>query len=362
MKIIIFAGGTGKRLWPLSRIDLPKQFQPLFGEETSLENSYNLIKQRFSVNDIYISTSKDFVDYVFKTIPNLPGDNLIIEPFPRDTGPAVAYSMLKISQKYPQEPVVIRWQNCYITQLSIFVDTLDEAKQIFNNHEANLIYLAVPSKYPNISVGYIHLGKQVRELSKGQGLYEFVEFKEKPDMKTAQNYQKDPLFCWNPGCYITTPAYILNELKNKSPEFYSHINTIKDHLGKSDEWDILQKEYLLLEKKSIDYILWEKLNGPDIKVVLADYGWNYVATWDNLYNTLPKDDQQNLTKGLYISDNSNGNIIYNYEKEKLIALIDVCQMTVINTKDAILISPLNSSPKVKQLVEVLEKNNLKDYL
>jgi len=124
MKIIIFAGGAGKRLWPVSRANKPKQFQKIYGDETSLENSFNTIKGKFDIQNIFVSTGADFVEDVLKTLPNLPPKNLILEPVSRDTGPAVAYAMLKISEKYPNEPVVIRWQNSLIKDPVAFVKAL----------------------------------------------------------------------------------------------------------------------------------------------------------------------------------------------------------------------------------------------
>jgi mannose-1-phosphate guanylyltransferase len=357
MKIVIFAGGSGKRLWPLSRKNNPKQFQKLFGNETSLENSFNTINKKFNVEDIYISTGAEFVEEVYKTIPGLPRENLILEPESRDTAAAVAYAMLKISMKFPNEPVVIRWQNSLIKDSQSFVNALDEADKIFANKEANLIYLGVPSKYPNIGVGHIKLGKKLHDLEKAIALYEFDGFKEKPDEKTAEEYHRSGVYAWNPGCYITTPAYMLEQFSLYAPNLSSHISTIAENLGKNNEWQVIKEEFSKFEKVSIDYALWEKLPFDGIKVVFADYDWHYISTWNDLKTALRSGtDLENITSGDVKLMDSKNCLVYNLHGDKIIAAIGLEDIDIIDTKDGILICHSKYSAKVKNLYEDLSQH------
>lgn len=357
MKIIIFAGGQGKRLWPLSRKKTPKQFQKIFGEETTLENSFNTISKKFRPEDIFISTGEEFVEDVYRAIPSLPKENLILEPESRDTAAAVAYAMLRISQKFPDEPVVIRWQNSLIKDPEQFIKTLDFADDIFKNNEAELVYLAVPVKFPNTGVGYIKLGNKVREGENEIQLYEFQSFKEKPDQTKAEEYFKSEFYCWNPGCYITTPKYLLDKLEIYAPEIFSSIKRIGDSIGMTNEHEVIVSEFKKIEKISIDYALWEKLPAEGVKVVRSDYQWNYVSTWSDLKKALQNSQEENILKGgVEIIDSSNC-LVYNYDKEKTIAIVGLEGIQVIDCGDSLLICSEDSSSKVKELVSKLEEKS-----
>lgn len=356
MKIIIFAGGQGKRLWPLSRKKSPKQFKKIFLNETSLENSYSTIKNFFNVEDIFISTGANFVNEVFKTIPNLPKDNLILEPESRDTAAAVGYAMLKIMLRFPNEPVVIRWQNSLIKNPEIFTKALQKADQIFRNKEAELVYLGVPSKYPNPDLGHIQLGNLLEE-NEDTKIFEFKGFKEKPDLETSKKYHEDGSFAWNPGCYISTPSYLLKQFETFAPKYYEILNNIKIALKESNV-NKVNELFLQFEKKSIDYIIWEKIPADGIKVVISDYGWNYVSTWKDLRNALQSNQFENVTLGEVKVLDSKNNLIFNYNKNKIVTLIGIEDIEIIDTKDALLIVKSSEASKVKNLVEELEDKYL----
>lgn len=357
MKIVIFAGGQGKRLWPLSRKKTPKQFQKIFGEETTLENSFNTIGKKFRPEDIFISTGEEFVEDVYRAIPSLPKENLILEPEARDTAAAVAYAMLRISQKFPDEPVVIRWQNSLIKDPEQFLKTLDFADSIFKNNEAELVYLAVPVKFPNTGVGYINLGNKVREGEHSIELYEFQGFKEKPNQEKAEEYFKSQSYCWNPGCYITTPKFLLDNLEKYAPQIYSPIRRIGDSIGRVDEHDVIVSEFKNIEKISIDYALWEKLPINGVKVVKSDYNWNYVSTWSDLKKALQSTSEENITKGNVEIIDSKNSLVYNYDEGKMIALVGVEGIQVIDCGDSLLICSEESAGKIKDLVSKLEEKS-----
>jgi len=353
MKIIIFAGGTGKRLWPLSRKNSPKQFHKIFGSETTLENSYNTIKEKFNLEDIFISTNVNFVDHVYDTLPNLPKENLIIEPEVRDTGAAVAFAMAKTSNLYPDEPVVIRWQNSLIKNPKKFVKALEDAEQVFKNNDADFVYLAVPSKFANTNVGYIQMGEKISDLKTSNTLYSFEKFTEKPDQETAEKYQSQGNYGWNPGCYITTPRFVMRKLSEVNSEFYSHIRKIIEDFGTDSEEATIKEEFGKLEKISIDYLLWEKLDSDGIKVILSDYDWHYVSTWADLKKALEKDKSSIVQNAKSYNLNSKDLLIYNFEDEKAIATVGLENIAIINTPDALLVVNKDKAGDVKALLEDL---------
>ena len=362
MKLIIFAGGIGTRLWPLSRKNSPKQFHKIFGDETSMENSYNTIKKAFNPEDIFVSTGIDYVEHTKEVIPEIPEENIIVEPMVRDTAAAIAYAMLRISEKFPDEPVVIRWQNSLIKDPEAFIGALNEADQVFQNKEADFVYLTVPSRYPNTAVGWIKMDEKVRDLDNALGLYDFGGFTEKPDADTAQEYHDSGQYGWNPGCYITTPQFVLNSFKAKAPEFYEPMMRIKEAFGKENEWDVITEEFEKIEKISIDYALWEKLDHDGIKVVLADYGWFYVSTWKDLKIALQKETLDNITQGEVLTRDSNNNIIYNSDPDSFVTTFGVNDLAIINTPDGLLVCSMEKAEKIKELLAQIKDEGHEDYL
>lgn len=353
MKIVIFAGGVGKRLWPLSRPSMPKQFQKLFGNETSLENSYNTIKAAFNPEDIFISTNEEYVEHILQVIPEIPREHIIVEPATRDTAAAVAFAAIHIQQKYPDEPLVIRWQNSLIKDPASFVEALKYANKLFNEGKSDLIYLGVPSKYANTGVGYIELdGKLVQE-GKCE-LYNFAGFREKPNQEMAETYVTAGNYVWNPGCYITTANYLLEKLKQVSPDFYKHVEEMRAALASSNRDQDLLAAFNKIDKKSIDYILWEKLSPEDAKVVVCDYDWHYVSTWQDLKMALQRNSTANVTDGLVELKETTNSIVYNYDSQKVVSVIGLENIIVVQTKDAVLICHGDKSSKVKDLVTSMD--------
>lgn len=362
MKIIIFAGGTGKRLWPVSRVHNPKQFQRIYGNETSLENSFNTIKAKFSLNDIFVSTGNDFVEDVLRTLPNLPPSNLILEPSSKDTAAAVAYAMLKVSEKYPNEPVVIRWQNSLIKKPEKFISALVDAEKLFKSGEANFVYLAVPSKFPNTNVGYIQASFERKSEAENNDIRQFIRFTEKPDEITADQYQKDDSYFWNPGCYITTPKFVLDSFEKYNPEFFDcFIRPIRSSLGSRSEWSETRKAFDIIKKESIDYALWEKLPSEGIKVVACDYDWHYVSTWADIKAALTNSKEENYSQGKVVLNQTTDSLVANFTN-KLVAVTELEDIVVVSTDDAILVTKKSKAGKVKDLVAKLEQDGLSEYL
>jgi len=352
MKVIIFAGGMGKRLWPISTPESPKQFQKIFNNQTSLEHAYYPLRDEFGVENIFISTTEDFAQKTIEILKDFNPDNLILEPSTRDNGPAVAFAMHKISEKYGNEPIVIRWQNSVITNPEAFINAIRDAEKIINNKQANLVYLGVPSRFPNTSLGHIKIGDKLSDSENTMGLYEFEGFVEKPDLETAQKYHESGNYLWNPGCYITTPNFILESIKVTSPEIFS----ILDLISKENDSSKIKDLYSQMPKISIDYALWEKLDKTGIVVVKAEYGWYYISTWLDIKNFLLQNNL-NTQKGDVKQLNSSNVLAFNYNSKQKLCLVGVHGINVICTENAILVVSDQEVANVKKLVEELDKNN-----
>ncbi len=352
MKAVVFAGGLGSRLWPLTRKNLPKSFLKIIGDETPLENSLQGIYKTFKKEDVYISASITDKESILTTLPDLSENQLILEPCVKGNGPGVAYAMTRLAEKYPNEPVVIRWTNSVVKDNEMFAKILDVAKQMIEHKEANLVFVAAKSKYPNPNVGYIHLANS--KITEDVEIGDFLGFVEKPKLEKAIEYQKAGGYSWDTGFYVTTPQYILGILEQYQPEYYKRFMRIKESFGKENESEVTRREFEEMETIAVDYLLWENLKPEGVNVLVGDYGWSYISTWGQLKKALEENEKEIVTKGLVKPLESENSLVYNMEEGKLISLVGAKDLVVVNTKDALLITTIDEAQKVKDLVNELK--------
>ncbi|MCS7317171.1 MAG: sugar phosphate nucleotidyltransferase [Candidatus Dojkabacteria bacterium] len=360
MKVVIFAGGFGKRLWPLSRKSIPKQFHKIYEDMTTLEHAYWPLAKKYGIENIYISTTKDYYDHIKGIIKNVSDSNLILEPSSRDNGPAVAYAMNYLYKKFPEDKILIRWQNSIIQNEQIFLFMLDKAEESFDQHKLDLVYFAVPIKFPSTNVGYIKVSEKLFSFGEDISVYKFESFIEKPSIdKAIEYFSNSKVYFWNPGTYITTPKFILENLSVTSPSIFNLIQRINEV---SDEKEILRL-YNLMPRISIDYALWEKLPNNNIHVFVSDYGWYYLSTWTDLKIALlnKQKGSTSFCKGLVELSDSSNNLILNYVKNKLVCLVGINNVNVINTEDVLLVVHDSKSAEIKKIYDMLDEKYNQKY-
>lgn len=353
MKAIIFAGGTGKRLWPLSRKDSPKQVHKLFGELTALEHSVDIVSQIVKRSDIYIATGIDQKDEIKAILSDFADDKLILESSIKDTGPAVGYSLAKLSLIDPNEPVLIYWQNGYNEYPTVLSKAVKRARDILTNNDAiDIVYVASPSRSANTSVGYIKRGELVEEFGDEIKRYEFLGFKEKPDDELVKEYFEKG-YAWNTGYYVTTPRKFLKLIETYAPDLYEKLQQICVKLRSGALETEIYYIYDSVDKVAIDYIISENLDLDRTTLIIADYGWNYVSTWDNLYNALRVEDDQNVTKGICDLTDTKNSLVFNDDKDFLVATVGVDDICVVKDGNAVLVCSMKDAYKVKDLYDKL---------
>lgn len=364
MKIVIFAGRLGSRIWPVASSGVPKSFKPLLYGESSLERSIRVLTQKYSINDIYVSSNEETREYIYKLIPDFPRENLIIEPQPKDTGPALTYVMMRLLDRFGDEPVLVNWTNSIVKNPPLYFECVDNACALIESKQTDMVYLSIPCKYPNHTVGYVKSGELVKKISDEISLYKFDSFIEKLDKQKAQEYQKDAdSYCWDTGYYVVTPRFVIDKLKNVNPVLFSQMMRIHDALGTPLEEQVVVDVFNEVEKKAIDYLLWERLKGANVMIVKADYGWYYISTWGQLKEALQEVIGENVTLGNVLLDSTKDSLVYNMDEGKLVCTLGCDNLVVLNTDKVTLVLNPEYSADVKRLVEGLKANEeLKWYV
>lgn len=337
---IILCGGNGTRLWPISRNLMPKQFVPLFEHkslfELTVERNYPLCDklmiisnadQYFLALDI-LEKDKSF---------NTKNSSFLLEPIGRNTAPAIALACMALEY---ETIVLITPSDHLIKNDKEYLKVLTKANKLAQ--EDNLVTFGIKASFAETGFGYIE----------ADGL-DVQAFHEKPDLKTATSYVKAGNYYWNSGMFCFKAGIFLDELKEHSLDIYENSLLAYNNSTNSNNIRRIKLEDMLnIKEDSIDYAVMEKSN--KVKAVPSDIGWSDVGSFDSLFNELPKDRNNNTINSKHISINSKNNLIYG--DSRYISTIDIEDLIIVDTADAILISKKQSSQKVKQIVQKIKKN------
>jgi len=338
MKTVILCGGSGTRLWPLSRTLYPKQFYPLFEghslfQRTILRNIPHTQEFLIVVNSEQFFMAQD----QFQALNITQSAVFILEPEGRNTAPAIALAAMATG---PEDVLLVVPSDHLIQDTAAFEKAVAQAGQLAK--QQHLVTFGIKPTHPETGFGYIECDNQ-----------DVKRFKEKPDLKTAQQYVESGKFFWNSGMFCFQASTYLNALKKHAPGVFQHSTVAyQAALGKLP-LRIDQALMRAIPSDSIDYAVMEKEAG--IKMVPADIGWSDLGSFDALYEALPKDAQGNTVDPHVMHFGSQGNLVVS--GKRLISMIDVNDLLVVDTPDALLISHKGSSQKVKDVVTRLKQEN-----
>ena len=350
MNIAIFAGGVGTRLWPLSRKNTPKQFEKIVGEKSTLQFTIDRLVPNFKLANVYISTGKRYKDVILDHVSIIPKENFIFEPSMQDVGPAVGLSMAMIGKKHPNTPVAILWSDHFVKKERRFREVLRMGEEIVKKNPNSLVLIGQRARFANQNLGWIELGKQIDQ-KRGTKIFNFKRIVYRPSLKDAEEFLKKG-YAWNPGYFITTPAFLLSQFKKFSPDVWKGLVQIQNAVGTKNFNSILEKIYPKFEKISFDNAILERVDPSQVFVIAADLGWSDIGAWEALKEALELSSEENVTRGKVLINDSSDNLVFNYT-DQLAVGIDLENMVVINTDDVLLICQKSSVPKIKKLVESL---------
>lgn len=350
MKAVIFAGGMGTRLWPLSRKSSPKQFEQIVNNKSTLQLSIELLAPEIKPEDIYIATGVEYLDLVTEQLPEIPKENIIGEPHRKDVGPAVCFWMGYLSKKFPNEPLIILWSDFLIKKKAKFKQILKAADALLTKDPNKIVYLGHKPRFASENLGWIETG-EIETKEEGIEFRTFKGFRYRPDKELAQKYYSNDNYSWNVGTFSSTAQFMYDLFKQFAPETYELTEKILSRVGQPDFEENFSTVYEKMPKIHLDNAISEQIDPKLATVIVEDFGWSDVGAWEALKEALEKTHVDNVIQGKVLLEDTEDSLVYNYDTDKLIVGIDLEDFLVVNTHDVLLVTKKTSVPKIKKLVE-----------
>jgi mannose-1-phosphate guanylyltransferase len=346
--VLILAGGSGERFWPLSRRARPKQLLALFDQETLLESTLHRLEGLVPPERILILTNADQETAVRALAKQLPAENIVAEPAKRDTAAAIALGVAWVAARDPQATMAVLPADHLIKDSAAFQNTLRTA-QAAAEQSGNLVTIGIQPTWACPGFGYIEQGPSfaLSSAAAGPGAFEVLRFREKPDPELAESFLKQGNFRWNAGMFIWTIPAIVNAFTSHAPalaEFITRLQTAGDFAS------TLQQVFPHLPKISIDYAIMEKASR--VLTVEATFDWDDVGSWMAIAKYFPADESDNHANTSMGVQDSSGNIVFS-QRKAFIGLLGVKDLIIVETDDALLVCDKHEAERIKQLVAVV---------
>ena len=356
MYCVIMAGGKGSRFWPRSRSALPKQLLDIFSDMTMLQDTVQRIGGLIPAERIVIVTGREHAEAIYQQLPEIPRENILIEPIGRNTAPCICLAALWVEKKEPGAVMAVLPADHYIGNPQAFCHCLESAIDAAQQLDA-LVTVGITPRSPETGYGYIQYGEETGTY-RGLAVYRVQQFYEKPVLAKAREFLAQGNFLWNSGMFIWKAATILEEIKSCLPEMYNTLAAVVPDLGTAQAQLAVDVAYQTIEGISIDYGVMEK--STRAVILKGDFGWSDVGSWSAIYDISGKDAQENVVSGDVIAVDARGNLICS--PKKLTAIVGLDNIIVVETEDALLVCAKDKAQEVKKVVDILEQQGKKEYL
>lgn len=351
---VIMAGGSGTRLWPISRGNKPKQLLPVVRGKSLLQVSYDRLRGILPPERIYVCTAASHAKLVQADLPDLPPQNILGEPVGRDTANAVGFTAAILQKNDPDAVCCVVTADHVIEPIDTFQASLRTGFNVAAEYPLSLVTFGIVPTHGHTGLGYVHRGEALR-LKTGTGAFKVLAFREKPDKPTADRYVESGRYYWNSGMFVWRADIVLGEMAAHLPDNYAGMMNIADAWGTPDQDKVLNEVYPNLKKISVDYAIMEPASQgkgrATVAVVEMPVQWLDVGSWESLAETLQTDEHNNAVDcGASLFIDSDDNIILSTEPDHLLSTIGVSDMIIVHTRDATLVCPKHESQRVKDLV------------
>jgi mannose-1-phosphate guanylyltransferase len=357
LHVVIMAGGSGTRFWPQSRRQLPKQFLPIGAEQTLIQETAARCLPLIDAHRLWVVTGALHADETARQLPELPREQVLVEPCGRNTAPCIGLAALKLLTADPDAVMLVVPADHVIQPAEAFRQAVTDAARFVARHPHSFVLFGVQPDHPATGFGYIH--RAAEPLPGETHVYPVAAFKEKPDPLTAAEYVASGDYLWNCGIFVWRAQAVLDAIAAHHPELHAGLLRLRDALD-TDAWpDTLAAEFPKLPSISIDYAVLE--HADNVVVLPATFGWDDVGSWHALSRLRPQDANGNTLDGLHAGVDTS-NCIIRSTGDHLVTTIGVKDLIIVHTPDATLVADQRDEAAIKRLLAELERRGLTGYL
>ena len=345
---IIMAGGIGSRFWPLSRTKHPKQFLDILGiGKTLLQQTFDRFTELIPAENIYIVSNAEYRDLISDQLPALPQENILLEPFRRNTAPCIDYANFRILQKDPEASIIVAPSDHLIMKEEAFLELVRYGLEFVSKKQA-LLTLGIQPSRPETGYGYIQAVQKPVAGYEKTDLKKVKTFTEKPNLEMAKIFYESGEFYWNAGIFLWSLPSIMSAFEKYEPEVHQLFQMGIGIYGTNEEEQFIAETYERCKNISIDYAIMEK--AENVYVLASDIGWSDLGTWGSLYEQMEVDEQGNAVSGKHVFlYNSSGNVI-NVPEDKLVLLQGMENFIVVESDGVLLICKKEEEQRIKEFV------------
>lgn len=360
LKIIVTAGGQGTKMWPYSRQDKPKQFQPIIGDISSYEQNIKTLLKQYSPEDIYISTKRKFIKYVSEQSPQIPLKNYIVEPdIAKDRGPAEGLAYLRLSMLHPDEPFFQVQADLLREPEEAFLKTIKAAEELVVKHK-RYITGGIKATTPNMGADYLQIGERVGHGDVEAYTIDHFHYRRGNMAETRQLIENFHVVAhWNHLCWY--PDLMLKAYKKYRPDWHEALMQIKEVLDKPGENEALEKIYSEMDKGPTEEVTKHIMESGDAIALLLPFKLTDIGTWGSVYDFF-EDGVGNYENGNVVAVETKGSLIKSSNAKKVIAVAGLRDLVIVDTPDALLVISKEQIDKIKDIQKVLKEQGENEYL
>lgn len=353
--VVIMAGGSGTRLWPISRSHLPKQLHSFGNQKSLIQETYDRVKDLVPAENIYVSLVESIIKTSRRQLPEIPKENFIIEPEAKNTAPSLALVAATIFKRDPNGIVITLASDHVVNKLSNFKQAIKTAFSFAQQNPDYFTTVGIKPDKPDTGLGYIKVGRKFAD----KAVFNVDQFVEKPNIFKAKQYLKSGKYLWNASYFIWRADKLLGMYEQYSPEIFQIIKSILPFIGSKNAQKEINKRYMAMPNEPVDTAIAEK--AQKIAVVPSDLGWSDIGSWSTLYELLAKrSGNHTISQGNHIGVDDQDCLVY--AQDKLLATVGLENIVIVDTPDVTLVCNKAKAQDIKKLIEKIKESGENRYL